>query len=198
MKLKNVRDHVDHYWTRTKTILSVLCVWGLIFSVTTISRLAVAFDYDDTLVLSAAAYQRAFAQTSSPYSPGFWSVVNQSYDLERPKLVAYSLAWIFRLFGFRVSIMTTRPEINAGGLRKEWRHLVARGGFLFVGENTGKQTQLQNGNYVLFFGDSDSDIREARKAKVFPIRIKRSRQSIYKDDYHPKTMGELVVPLSQY
>ncbi|OGR82465.1 MAG: hypothetical protein A3J74_07905 [Elusimicrobia bacterium RIFCSPHIGHO2_02_FULL_57_9] len=198
MKLKNVRDWVGHWLGRTKMVLGALCVWGLVFSVTTISRLAVAFDYDDTLVLSAAAYQKAFAHGSQPYSPGFWSVVNQSYDLEKPKLVAYGLAWIFRVCGFRVSIMTTRPEIDAGGLRKEWRHLIARGGFIFVADQAAKHAQLQNGNYVLYFGDSDSDIAQARKAKVFPVRIKRSRRSMHKNDYHPKAMGEWVLPLSQY
>ena len=39
---------------------------------------------------------------------------------------------------------------------------------------------------------------EARKAGVYPLRIKRSSSSYKKDDYHPGTLGELVVPLSQY
>jgi acid phosphatase class B len=51
---------------------------------------------------------------------------------------------------------------------------------------------------VLFFGDSDSDIQEAKQAHVFPIRVKRSKHSIFKEDYNPGAFHELVIPLSEY
>ncbi|MBI3553968.1 MAG: hypothetical protein HY077_15845 [Elusimicrobia bacterium] len=198
MVLKNARAKVEHYWTNTKKTLAAMSVWGLIFSVVTITRLGVAFDYDDTLVNSQPAYSKAFANSQEPYSEGFWSVVNQSYDLEKPKIIPYSLAWLFRVFGFRIAIMTARPAINAEPLKKEWRHLVSRGYFIFNSDKTAKSGFLSDGNYVLFFGDSDSDISEARKAHVFPIRVRRSKKSVYKEDYNPGSMGELVIPLSEY
>ena len=198
MVLKNVRDKVEKGWTLTKKILATMSVWGLIFSLVTIGHLAVAFDYDDTLVQSAPAFQRAFANSTQAFSPEFWAVVNQSYELEKPKLISYSLAWLFRVFGFRVTVVTTRPAISADALKKEWRHLVTRGSFIFATDKESKHVYLQNGNYVLFFGDSDSDISEARRAHVFPIRIRRSPKSLYKDDYHPGTLGELVIPFSEY
>ena len=57
---------------------------------------------------------------------------------------------------------------------------------------------LWDGRYVLFFGDSDTDINEGRQARVFTVRIRRAAKSTYKEDYHPGTMREWVIPLSQY
>lgn len=198
--LKNVRAKAEQYWTTTKKCVAAASAWGLIFSLVTITHLGVAFDYDDTLVNSTASFQKAFANTTQPYTPGFWSIVNQSYDLEKPKIMTYSLAWLFRLFGFRVAIVTSRPPVDGEPLKKEWRHLVPKSYFFFAAEKEAKHQYLQGtqSNFVLFFGDSDSDIAEARKAHVYPIRIRRSPKSVYKEDYHPGTMGELVIPLSEY
>lgn len=196
--VKGLKDKAEKTWTNTKRLLAFMSVWGLIFSLVTISHLGVAFDYDDTLVNSGAAYSKAFASASQAYSPQFWAVVNQSYDLEKPKLIVYPLAWLFRVFGFRIAVITARPAIEADPLKKEWRHLVSRGNFFFGADGGAKHQHLQSGNFVLFFGDSDTDIEEARKARVFPIRIRRSPKSLYKDDYHPGTFGELVIPFSEY
>ena len=198
MVLKNVRAKVDNYWTNTKKLLALMSAWGLIFSLVTISKLGVGFDYDDTLVFSTPAYSKAFANTTQPYSGQFWSIVNQSYDIEKPKIISCGLAWIFRIFGFRVAIITSRPSIDGTALKKEWRRLASRNSFIFAGGRDNTHLYLENGNYVLFFGDSDSDISQARLAKVFPIRIKRSRKSSSRDDYHPGTLGEIVIPFSEY
>lgn len=196
--LKNVRTKAEQYWTTTKKLTALASVWGLIFSVVTIAHLGVAFDYDDTLVQSAAAFSKAFAQTTQPYTPEFWAVVNRNYDLEKPKLVTFPIAWAFRLFGFRVTVLTARPPVESEPLKKEWRHLVAPRNFIFANQAQTKHSVLSSGNYVLYFGDSDTDIREARLAKVYPIRIRRSAKSLFKEDYHPGTLGELVVPFSEY
>lgn len=198
MVLKNARAKVEQYWTTTKKLMAAASVWGLIFSVVTITHLGVAFDYDDTLVNSKPAFDKAFAATQQPYSDAFWAVVNQSYDLEKPKLIPYSLAWLFRILGFKVAIVTTRPAVSAEALKKEWRHLIARGHFIFASDKTAKHSFLESGNYVLFFGDSDSDIQEARQAHVFPIRVRRSLQSVFREDYNPGSMHELVIPFSEY
>lgn len=195
--LKTVRTKVEAGWTTTKKLLAAMSVWGLIFSVVTIGRLGVAFDYDDTLVFSTPAFAKAYANTTQPFSPQFWSIVNNSYELERPKYIGCGLAWLFRLFGFRITIICSRPAEGSESLKKEWRKLAPKG-FIFAGDRNNKHTYLENGHYLLFFGDSDADIAEARKAGVMGIRVKRSTRSSYKEDYHPGTFGELVIPLSDY
>lgn len=195
--LKEVRSKVEAGWTTTKKLLAVMSAWGLIFSVVTISRLGVAFDYDDTLVFSTPAFAKALSGSAQPFSPEFWGIVNNSYELERLKIIGSGLAWMFRLFGFRVAIISARPAHQSEALAKEWRKLAPKG-FIFAGDRGKKHAYLQNGRYVLFFGDSDSDISEARKAGVVGVRIKRSSKSSYKEDYHPGTLGEWVIPLSEF
>jgi acid phosphatase (class B) len=195
---KELKDKAEKTWSTTKRLLALLSVWGLVFSLVTVTHLGVAFDYDDTLVNSAAAYGKAYASGNVAYSPQFWAVVNNAYDLEKPKLLTYPLAWLFRVFGFRVAVITGRPAIDNDALKKEWRHLVPRGSFFFGAEGATKHQHLQSGNYVIFFGDSDTDVEEARKAHVLAVRVRRHPKSISKDDYHPGTFGEVVLPLSEY
>lgn len=195
---KELKDKAEKTWSNTKKVMAMLSVWGLIFSLVTVANLGVAFDYDDTLVNSAAAYGKAFSNAAQAYSPQFWAVVNNSYELEKPKKLIYPLAWLFRIFGFKIAVITARPAVDNEALKKEWRHLVYPVNFIFGAEGVNKHRHLQNGNYVLFFGDSDTDVEQARRARVFPIRVRRHMKSIYKDDYHPGTFGEVVIPFSEY
>lgn len=199
MVLKAVRAKTEAAWSTTKKLLALMSCWGLIFSLATIARLAVAFEYDDGLVFSTPAYAKAFASVQQPFTPEFWSLVNRGYDIEQPKLVAQGLAWSLRLFGFRVAIIVNRPSTDAEALRKEWRRLTSKNLFYFSGDRGDKKAFLEKSNFVLFLGDSDSDIMAARRAGVYAARIKRSPKSYRKvEDYHPGTLGELVLPLSQY
>jgi len=194
--LKAVRDKADKAWTLTKKIVVAMSCWGLVFSLVTIGELRVAFDYDDTLVFSTPAFQKAFASGAQPFSPQFWTVVNTAYDLEQRKPLPFALAWIFRLFGFRVTILTPRPDHGGEALKKEWRYLT--GDFFFTSGSDTKHKYLEEGHYVLYFGDSDSDITEGRKARVLTLRIKRSPKSTYRENYNPGTLRELVIPFTEY
>src|SRR5579859_4089647 len=102
---KKAKAKVDKGISNVKKILSLMMIWGLIFSLVTIGRLRVAFDYDDTLVFSTPAMNKAYASGAIPSSPQFWTIVNQSYELEKPKLMAHVIAWVFRLTGFRPVIL---------------------------------------------------------------------------------------------
>lgn len=193
---KAVKEKADKTVTFAKKVLGVLSLWGLIFSLVTVGNLRVGFDYDDTLVFSTPAFDRGFQSGSEPFSPRFWEVVNNSYELERPKPLPYALAWLFRVCGFKVVVITSRPGTGGEALRKEWRYLASS--FVFAGGSGNKHKALSEGNFVLFFGDSDSDIVEGRKAKVLALRVKRSRKSSYKEDYHPGSLREIVIPLTEY
>ena len=59
--IKAVQAKVSAWYALGKRLLGLMCIWGLIFSLVTIGRLAVAFSYDDTLVNSTPAFQKAFA-----------------------------------------------------------------------------------------------------------------------------------------
>ena len=198
MVLKSVRAKTEAAWTTTKKILALMSCWGLIFSLATITKLAVAFEYDDGLVFSTPAYVKAFASVQQPFTPQFWSVVNRSYDIEQPKFLAQGAAWAFRLFGFKVAIIADRPSTDGEALRKEWRRLTPKTLFFFAADRGDKKNFLEKSNFVLVFADGDSFIMDARQAGVYAVRIKRSPRSHQKENYHPGTLGEFVMPFSQY
>jgi acid phosphatase class B len=162
----------------------------------TIARLGVAFAYDDTLVNSSAAFEKA-SSAQQPHGTDYWKTVNNAYDLESPKLLPYAAAGLARLFGFHILILAERQAAGGEALKKEWRHLAPRG-FTFVSDPEELHLHLQDGRYVLFLGTTDRELLEAKKAGVYAVRVKRPRKSVLGGEYNPGRMGELVVPLSEF
>lgn len=197
MVLKDVRAKVEQTWTTTKKLLAMMSVWGLIFSLVTIARLGAAFTYDDTLVHSGAAYDRAAGRVQLLRSPEYWKIVNNAYDLESPKILPYGLACVLRAFGFRILILAERGGTGGDALKKEWRRLAPRG-FVYVSDPEDLHLHLQDGRYVLFFGNGDRELLEAKKAGVYAVRVKRGKKAVSTGEYNPGQMGELVLPLSEF
>jgi acid phosphatase class B len=197
MVFKDARAKVEQGWTTTKKILAMMSVWGLFFSLITIARLSVAFDYDDTLVDSVKAYEKAGVTATQRASPTYWGELNNAYDLETVKYVPFTIACALRGLGFRVVIMAERQGTDGDALKKEWRKLAPRS-FIFTPDPTAKHLHMQEGHYVAFFGDSDQDMLEAKKVNVLGVRIRRGKRSVKSDQYSPGKMGEAVIPLSQF
>lgn len=194
--LEKVNAAFNKWMKRLKTISIWLGTWGFIFSVVTIAGLKAAFDYDDTLVFTSPAFQKASQTGAIINSPDYWRTLNQSYDLEKVKILPYSAAWLFKITGFRVSVVTERNAVGSEALVKFWKPLVSD--FYFVSDPLKKAEVLGSDRYLFYFGDSDADITCARKAGVLPVRVKRSDKSSNKVDYRPGTLREWVIPLSEY
>src|SRR3569832_2184876 len=198
MVLKDAREKVEKAWTTTKKILALMSVWGLVFSLVTLARLGVAFAYDDALVNSAAAYEKAEgAGTAAAHGPDYWKTINTSYDLESPKLLPYAAAGAARLYGYHNLILAERQATGGEALKKEWRHLAPRG-FTFVSDPEELHLHLQDGRYVLFVGSTDRELLQAKKAGVYAVRVKRPRKSVLGGEYNPGQLGEVVVPFSDF
>lgn len=197
MVFKDTRAQVEKGWTTVRKILAMMSVWGLFFSLITIGRLSVAFDYDDTLVNANKAYEKASSAAVTREGPAFWAALNNAYDLETVKYVPFALACVLRGLGFRVMIMAERQGADGDALKKEWRKLAPRS-FIFTPDPTAKHLHMQEGHFVAFFGDSDQDMLEAKKVKVLGVRIKRGKHPVKNDSYSPGKMGETVLPLSQF
>ena len=197
MVFKEARAKVEKGWTTTKKLLALMSVWGLFFSLITIGHLSVAFDYDDTLVDSVKAYEKASGAATQREGPAFWAALNNAYDLETIKYVPFTIACVLRGLGFRVMIMAERQAADGDALKKEWRKLSPRS-FIFTPDPTAKHLHMQEGHFVAFFGDSDQDMLEAKKVSVLGVRIKRGKRSVKNDQYSPGKMGETVIPLSQF
>ncbi len=197
MVFKDTRAQVEKAWTTTKKVLAAMSVWGLVFSLVTIGRLSVGFDYDGTLVDSTKAFEKAGRLSSQAGGASYWGVLNNSYELESYKLVPYSLAIVLRGLGFRIVIMADRQGTDGDALRKEWRRL-APGTFFFTPNPSDKNVQLQRGRFVALFGDADEDMLEAKKAGVLAMRVQHPPAPGAPGPYSPGKMGDYVVPLSRF
>lgn len=197
MVFKETRAKVEKGWTTAKKLLAMMSVWGLFFSLITIGRLSVAFDYDDTLVDASKAYEKAAASSVAREGPAYWGVLNNAYDVESVKYVPFVLACALRGLGFRVMIMAERQGTDGEALKKEWRKLSPRS-FVFTPDPKSKHLHMQEGHFVAFFGDSDQDMLEAKKVNVLAVRIKRGKRAVKNDQYSPGKLGEAVIPLSQF
>lgn len=197
MVFKETRAKVEKGWTTAKKLLAMMSVWGLFFSLITIGRLSVAFDYDDTLVDASKAYEKASGAAVAREGPAFWGALNNAYDLETVKYVPFALACALRGLGFRIMIMAERQGTDGEALKKEWRKLSPRS-FIFTPDPAAKHLHMQEGHFVAFFGDSDQDMLEAKKVNVLAVRIKRGKRAVKNDQYSPGKLGETVIPLSQF
>ena len=187
---------------RIKKSFILLISWAALFSFATLARLSVGFGFDGTLVQSAAAFSKAAAEAAPACSIGYWAEVNRSYDLERVKIVPYALAWLFRLVGFRVEVVSPRPEQDSEHLVKDWRYLLPPGRFVLTGSLKGLFHKLKMGRFILFFSSSARELSAAREAGVHPLRILRDGGAApCPEDSGPEpniAVGTLWVPLSQY
>ncbi|UPT74431.1 MAG: hypothetical protein M0D55_01395 [Elusimicrobiota bacterium] len=188
MVFKETRAKVEKGWTTTKKLLAAMSVWGLFYSLITIGQLSVAFDYDDTLVDSAKAHEKAAASATQAASPTYWATLNNAYDQESVKLVPFSIACVARALGFRVVILAERQGVDGEALKKEWRKLAPRG-FIYTPDPSSKHLHMQEGRYVAFFGDSDQDMLEAKKVNVLGVRVRRGKRSVKHGAYSPARWG---------
>ncbi len=188
--------------SRIKKLLVLLAAWATLFSFATLARLSVGFGFDGTLVRSEEAFGRALASGAPACSEGFWAEVNRSYDLERVKIVPYALAWFFRLLGFRVIVLSPRPNADAEHLMKDWRYLLPPGRFVLAGSLRSLLDKLKTGRFVLFLSSSAPELNAAREADIRPLRILSGDSNSPCPELAPATpdrpAATLWVPLSQY
>lgn len=173
------------------TLVSIVCIYLVAFTSVNIADLKVGFDYDDTLIFSTPAFRAGATSGQEPYSEEYWRVVNNSFNLEKVKMVPLTTALIYKALGFDVVIITARAGYGGEELQRHWKWLAKE--FYFERD---KSEILKRDKFVAFFGDSDSDITEALGAGVRPIRVKRSKESDYQEKYHPGQYKELILPFS--
>lgn len=172
-------------------VVGLLCLWLLTFATVRIAGFRLGFDLDDTLSFSSPVFVRAHAEKIPRRSPEYWRFVNNHFELERMKLPVVMVAVLGKILGFRVDIITARSGQGGERLIEHWRWLADE--FHFERD----KSQILSGKpYLIFFGDSDSDIREAREAGVPAVRVRRSKESSARSAHHPGKYGEWVLPLS--
>ncbi len=188
------------------------------------SASAVGFDIDDTLLFSTPAFGRGFMTggTPAPTDTTFWTAVNgcdpgcdaqtitladgstkdlPATDPSAVKSRAYELVQYHLALGQQVYAITARPDINGDVLRDylQAQFGIDRNNVYF--EPVMKTDRMAQLGLDVFYGDSDSDITDARKVPgrtVLGVRFERSPKSSYRDGmrlakYHPGYYGEPII-----
>jgi acid phosphatase (class B) len=158
----------------------------------------VGFDIDDTLLFSSPAFNAAKAE--HPFGTDeFWAMVNRS-DREHSivKVRTREIVEEWKAAGAEVWAITARPGTEGDPVRD------------FISETFGiprenvyfekpKTERIRGLGIQIFYGDSDSDIKDAQEAGAIGIRILRSPNSSYRNKdgtlrkYHPGIHGEEIV-----
>lgn len=160
--------------------------------------LRVGFDIDDTLLFSTPAFQKGFNSDVKPFSKEFWRIVNRSDSgASIVKKKVYELVKKHQAAGDEVYVITARKPYNGIYLK---RFIKDKFGIpishIFFAPN-GKVEKMKELKLDIFYGDSDSDIEDALKAGVKPIRVLRSPKSSYKKKFHPGKFGEEILKDSE-
>ncbi|MGM0381544.1 MAG: HAD family acid phosphatase, partial [bacterium] len=140
----------------------------------------VGFDIDDTLLFSTPSFDEGYEADVEPFSDEFWAVVNE-HDAEvsclKPKV--YKMVQNYQKRGAEVFAITARQPKNGKHLKKfiEKSFGIPAENVFF--EPDSKTERIKSLELDVYFGDSDSDITDGRKAGITAVRIQRSDKSNY-------------------
>lgn len=154
----------------------------------------VGFDVDDTLLFSSPSFNKGFQSDAEPFSREFWRTVN-AHDAEvsciKPKV--YDIVKNYQERGAEIYAITAREPYNGARLAEflETAYGIPADNVFF--EPDGKTERITEIDLDVYFGDSNSDITDARDAGVTAVRIQRSKESNYDDKYDPGKYDEIII-----
>lgn len=154
----------------------------------------VGFDLDDTLVFSTPAFKKGFNADVESFSEDFWSIVNRSDSaVSCVKPVTARLLENHRRKGHEIYVITAREGHNTEPAREfvNEEFDVPEDHLYF--EPDGKTERLESLGIDVYYGDSDSDIEDARAAGIEAVRVQRSPESNYQEKYNPGEFDERVL-----
>lgn len=172
----------------------------------------VGFDVDDTLLFSTPGFlygQQLFSPGNDDYlkKNEFWNRLSNGWDvLSIPKKSAVDLVKMHLERGDRIWFITARfmpiigKEILTDQLAKSFSVPPSKlNKVIFTGDDKNAKIQyIRNLNIKIYYGDSDSDIIEAREGGAEAIRIMRSVDSIRQPLPANGALGEKVLINSDY
>jgi acid phosphatase (class B) len=171
----------------------------------------VGFDIDDTILFSSPGFYKG-QQMYSPNSPKFleeeefWEKMNNEWDeFSIPKIKALDVAKMHLKRGDEVIFITAREKTKTENLTNIIKRLFEKEfpdynpKVFFTGLKKDSKVSVMLDNKVdIYYGDSDSDIIQARKANARGIRIIRARNANHKPIPESGALGEEVLVNSDY
>ncbi|MCP3941028.1 MAG: acid phosphatase AphA [Desulfobacteraceae bacterium] len=169
--------------------------------------IVVGFDIDDTVLFSSPGFYYGLNNHDGPGntnlygdkpldSKKFWDDMNGKFDkFSFPKKSGEALVKMHYRRGDKVVFITARPSSEKSIVPQILMQCfgIPRPEVVFTNE-TPKTQFLRRRGVQVYYGDADSDMRQAREAAARPIRVMRSALSTNTASaYHVGAFGEEVV-----
>ncbi len=169
------------------------------------------FDIDDTVLFSSPGFFYGMSNRdgrdstniygSAPLqSKEFWNDMNGQFDkFSMPKKSGGDLVRMHIKRGDKVVFITARhsseKSIVPRILMQDFR--IPASDVIFTSDSS-KTKFISANNVYVYYGDADSDMKQAKEAKARPVRVMRSSFSTNQaSPYHPGAFGEEVVKDSE-
>ncbi len=148
----------------------------------------VAFDLDDTLLDNQPSWiAAATAVKGNIFTPEFWRILNNSScENDSAKTEVKNIVAWHQSQNHTIVIITARPFSENHRLATCLQNTYGQTMPVIFAPD-GKTEALQKYKVQVFYGDSDSDITDAKSAGAVPVRIIRSARSI---NPSPVNIGE--------
>lgn len=162
-------------------------------------KLKVGFDIDDTLLFSTPNFDNALNSSVEPYSEKFWFMVNKNdkkYSKIKQKVKQILDQHLKN--GDEVYIITSRKPYGGEYLKRYLSKTfkIPKENIFF--EPEGKTERIRSLGIKIYYGDSDSDIKNALEAGAKPVRVLRAKESSYKKSYNVGNYNEEILPDSEW
>jgi len=174
------------------------------------------FDVDDTVIFSSPGFFFAMNNTEAPggknrygskplENPQFWRDLNQFHDrYSLKKLSGEKLIRMHTMRGDRIVFITKRYcyDDDAEVLKKRMDAMFSVNAKIYCTNEQTKTPVMAEVGVDIYYGDADSDIKDAQAVTskhVRAIRVQRSLLSTNPRDkgYQPGTLGEEVLTASE-
>lgn len=179
---------------KLRKIPVIVVLFGIILNAQP-GTLNIGFDLDDTILYSRFTFEKAPKHSTGGVDYGWVNSHDRDYSMLIPPIV--DLVRYFTLAGHNVYLITARKGENGErvaeflsdqlGIQFEVdKNLFFSGSEVVNGrKHTTKHRVMIYLDLDIYYGDSDSDIVAALKAKVHPVRVVRHMSSVlsYGDSY---------------
>ncbi|CAK8162395.1 Class B acid phosphatase (modular protein) [Candidatus Xenohaliotis californiensis] len=162
--------------------------------------LLIGFDIDDTLLFSSPGYQYLkHIKGVKMNSDAFWEAMNGDYDdFSVPINIGSKLLSFHKKRGDKIYFITNRRDVKSEKLTARMQQLFHidnehMNPIIFSNSDANKASHIKGLGLHIYYGDSDSDMVDAKSAGAQPVRIPRSSNSSNHSFHKNGAFGEVVL-----
>lgn len=185
-----LKNFIAKWLIRIKIFTFLFALWAVVFSVSTILKLKVAFEYDDAFAYTGDSFR--MAKKKYPDLPAIKNATEFCLK-DRAKIVPYLAMEFLKFIGFKIHLLADRPT-NSKCIFSRWKDSFED--IFLLADPIEKYSIIEKNKYFLYFSASDDGIIQAKKAGSKAIRVSRNKNSMAEYEYNPGKYMEKKLPLS--